>query len=200
VLSADGRNHASQTQDQIRIIPSARSRRVLLCQERCSHESDGNHVWLPEPVGPQLFPRSHTISAELTIPKEGAQGVITCAGAFSAGWSLYVLEGKPTFRYSFFDVADVTIPGTIALPEGHVTVSAAFTPDGSKEGGGVLRLFVNGQPAGEGKLRRSAFRHGLEPFEVGRDSITPIAPDYSKKGTFEFTGKIEKITFALSRK
>ena len=77
-------------------------------------------------------------------------------------------------------------------------VSTAFTPDGSKEGGGTLQLFVNGQPAGEGKLKRSAFRHGLEPFEVGRDSITPVAPDYKAKGTFEFSGKIDKVTFALS--
>ena len=50
----------------------------------------GNDVWLPEPVGPQLFPRGHSITAELTIPKGGAEGVITCAGSFSAGWSIYV--------------------------------------------------------------------------------------------------------------
>ena len=31
----------------------------------------GNNVWLPEPIGPQLFPRAHTITAELVIPKGG---------------------------------------------------------------------------------------------------------------------------------
>jgi len=157
----------------------------------------GNNVRLPEPIGPQLFPRGHTITAELTVPTRGAEGVVTCAGAFSAGWSLYVKEGKPTFRYTFFDIADVTIPGTEALPEGKVTLKTDFTPDGSKEGGGTLRLFVNDKPAGEGKLKRSAFRHGLEPFEVGRDSITPIDPIYKQKGSFPFTGTIEKITFEL---
>ena len=157
----------------------------------------GNNVWLPEPIGPQLFPRGHTITAELTIPKGGAEGVVTCAGSFSAGWSLYVKGGKPVFRYTFFDVADVTIPGTVALPEGKATLRTEFTPDGSKEGGGTLKLFVNGQPAGEGKVKRSAFRHGLEPFEVGRDSITPIDPAYQVKGKFEFTGKIDKTTFLL---
>jgi arylsulfatase len=69
--------------------------------------------------------------------------------------------------------------------------------DGSKEGGGTLKLFVNGKPAGEGKLKRSAFRHGLEPFEVGRDSITPIDLAYKSKGEFPFTGSIERVTFAL---
>ncbi len=157
----------------------------------------GNHVWLPEPIGPLLFPQGHTITAEVTIPQGGAEGVITCAGAFSAGWSLYVMDGKPNFRYSFFDLADVNIPGTLAVPEGTVTLKTQFTPDGSKTGGGTLRLFVNGQPAGEGTIKRSVFRHGLEPFEVGRDSITPVDPAYKNHGRYEFTGTIEKITFEL---
>ena len=149
----------------------------------------GNNVWLPEPVGPQLFPRGHTITAELTIPKGGAEGVVTCAGSFSAGWSLYVKDGKPNFRYTFFELADVNIPGTVALPEGKVTLKTEFTPDGSKEGGGTLKLFVNGKPAGEGKVKRSLFRHGLEPFEVGRDSITPIDPAYKDKGKFDLPAR-----------
>jgi arylsulfatase len=158
----------------------------------------GNNVWLPEPIGPQLFPRPHSITAELVIPKSGAEGVITCAGAFSAGWSLYVKDGKPSFRYTFFDIADVDIHGTIALPEGKAIVKTEFTPDGSQEGAGTFKLFVNGKPAGEGKLLQSVFRHGLEPFEVGRDSITPVSPDY--KTPFTFTGTIEKITFELTKK
>jgi hypothetical protein len=158
----------------------------------------GNNVWMPEPVGPQVFPQGHTITAELNIPKGGAEGVVTCAGAFSAGWSLYIKGGKPMFRYTFFELADVTISGTESLPEGKVTLKTDFTPDGSKGGSGTLKLFVNGKPAGEGKLKRSTFRHGLEPFEVGRDSITPVSPDY--KTPFAFTGTIEKIVFALTKK
>ncbi len=159
----------------------------------------GNHVWLPEPVGPQLFPRGHTITAEVTVPKEGAEGVITCAGAYSAGWSLYVKDDKPVFRYTCFDIADETIPSTVRLPEGKATVKAEFTPDGSNDGGGTLKLFVNDQPAGEGKLKRTLFRHGLEPFEVGRDSITSIDPAYKDEGDFAFNGQIEKVEFNLKK-
>lgn len=160
----------------------------------------GNSVMLPEPIGPQIFPRPHTITADLTIPKGGAEGVVACAGAFSAGWSLYVKDQKPQFRYTFFDIADVSIPGTVALPEGKVTLRSEFTPDGTPEGSGALPLFVNGKPAGEGKVKRSAFRHGLEPFEVGRDSITPVDPAYKDKGKFEFTGKIDRIVFEVTKK
>lgn len=160
----------------------------------------GNDVWLPEPIGPQLFPRAHSITATIDIPKGGAEGVVTCAGAFSAGWTLYLKDGKPHYRYQFFETADVDIPGTVAIPEGKVDLKTEFMPDAtSKTGGGTLKLFVNGEPAGEGKLTHTAFRHGLEPFEVGRDSITPIAPAYKDKGEFEFTGKIEKLVFELNK-
>ena len=157
----------------------------------------GNKVWLPEPVGPQLFPRGFTINATLSVPKNGVEGVVTCAGSFSAGWTLYVKDGKPQFRYQCFEVADVEIPGTAKLPTGDVQLSAEFTPDGSPEGSGTLKLLVNGKAAGEGKLTRSLPRHGLEPFEVGRDSITPIDPAYKDQGEFEFTGEIKKVEFKL---
>jgi arylsulfatase len=58
-------------------------------------------------------------------------------------------------------------------------------------------LFVDGKPAGEGKIKRTFFRHGLEPFEVGRDSITAVEPAYKEKGKFEFTGMINAVTFQL---
>jgi hypothetical protein len=61
-----------------------------------------------------------------------------------------------------------------------------------------MKLPVNGKPVGEGQVKRSIFRHGLEPFEVGRDSITAIDPAYKDKGRFEFTGTIEKGTFQLT--
>ncbi|HVL13575.1 MAG TPA: arylsulfatase [Gemmata sp.] len=161
----------------------------------------GNAVWLPEPIGPQIFPRGHTITATLDIPKGGAEGVVTCAGSFSAGWSLYLKDRKPQFRYTAFDVADVNIPGTVEVPEGKIELKTEFTPDpASKTGGGTLKLFLNGKPAGEGKLTRTFPRHGLEPFEVGRDSITPIDPAYKDKGTFPLTGKIEKVVFELVKK
>ena len=158
----------------------------------------GNNVWLPEPIGPKLYPRAHAVSADLEIPKGGAEGVVTCVGAFSCGWSLYVKDSKPTFRYTFFDIADVTIQGTEELPEGKVNLRTEFVPDGTPVGSGTLRMFVNGKAAGEGKVKRSSFRHGLEPFEVGRDSITPIDPAYKDRGTFPFTGTIEKVSFELT--
>jgi hypothetical protein len=43
-------------------------------------------------------------------------------------------------------------------------------------------------------------RHGTEPFEVGRDSLSPVSPDYKSKGSFPFTGTVDKITFEATPK
>ena len=137
----------------------------------------------------------------MNIPKDGAEGVVTCAGSFSAGWTPYIKDKKPRFRYQAFEIADVEISGDVELPEGEVIVKTEFAPDPtSKTGGGMLKLFVNDRPAGEGKLTRTFFRHGLEPFEVGRDSITAVDPAYKDQGEFSFTGKIDKVTFELIQK
>ncbi|TWT61680.1 arylsulfatase [Rubinisphaera italica] len=157
----------------------------------------GNNVWLPEPIGPQIFPRPHSITATVEIPESGAKGVIACAGASLAGWSLCVQDGKLKFHYQCLGIANINIPGTVELPKGSVTLKSEFRPDGSKEGGGSLRLFVNDKSAGEGKLKRTLFRHSLEPFEIGRDSMTPVNPEYKAEGAFEFTGKIDSVKFEL---
>ncbi len=158
----------------------------------------GNKVRLPEPVSPLIFPPSHTITAELDVPEKGAEGVIAACGGYSVGWSLYIQDGKPHFTYIFFDLANSQIDGTVELPRGKVTLKTEYDAVGPMDKGGTLRMFVNGQPAGEGQIKRVSFRSGgLEPFEVGRDSITAIVPAYKDKGDFAFTGKIEKIEFAL---
>ena len=59
-------------------------------------------------------------------------------------------------------------------------------------------MYVNDKLAGEGKIARTFFRHGLEPFEVGRDSGTPVDPAYKSKGVFAFTGDIEEVSFAVN--
>ena len=45
--------------------------------------------------------RSHTITAEVTIPKGGANGVILSQAGRFGGWSLYVKDGKPMYTYNF---------------------------------------------------------------------------------------------------
>jgi arylsulfatase len=164
----------------------------------------GNSVMLPEPAGPIVYPNSHTVTAELTVPEKGAGGVITCAGSEGGGWSLYVLDGKLAYHYNFFDFEHSTVQAKEPLPAGKVTVKLEFASKGTPKGrsycdGAAIRLLVNGQLAGEGEISKAGNRHSVEPFEVGRDSISPVSPDYKSKGSFPFTGAIEKITFETTQ-
>ena len=45
--------------------------------------------------------RSFSITAELDIPNDGANGAILSQGGRFGGWSLYMKEGKPEFTYNF---------------------------------------------------------------------------------------------------
>lgn len=90
------------------------------------------------------------------------------------------------------DLAVNVLPITLEHIERQASLDAT-----SKTGGGTLQMFVNSKPAGEGKLTRTFFRHGHEPFEVGRDLITPVDPAYEDQGVFAFTGTIEKVKFEL---
>ena len=64
---------------------------------------------------------SYTITAELEIPKDGAEGVILSQAGMFGGWSLYVKDGKPNYAYNWLARETYTISGEEALPEsGHV--------------------------------------------------------------------------------
>jgi hypothetical protein len=85
----------------------------------------------------------------------------------------------------------------INLPVGKVMLATEFIPDGTAEGSGMLSVCVHGKLVGQGKLSRSVFRHGLEPFEIGRGSIILVSPGYQIP--LAFRGTIERIPFELLR-
>ena len=64
--------------------------------------------------------------------------------------------------------------------------------------GARVKLYVNGRLAAEGETNNAMFRHGVEPFEVGSDSISPVNAAYKGKGDFALTGRIDKIQFDVS--
>jgi len=53
---------------------------------------------------------SHTITADVEIPKKGAKGVILAQGGRFGGWSLYLDKaGKPTYTYNFLGMKRFTV-------------------------------------------------------------------------------------------
>jgi hypothetical protein len=45
--------------------------------------------------------RSHSITAEVEVPEQGAEGVVLAQAGRFGGWSQYVKDGKPTYNYLY---------------------------------------------------------------------------------------------------
>ncbi len=140
--------------------------------------------------------RSHTITAEVVIPKGGASGVILSQAGRFGGWSLYVKDGKPMYVYNYLGLSASKVASSKAPPEGKATIRYEFKYDGGGFGkGGTGTIFVNGQKAAEGRIDRTqGFVFSAdEGADVGQDGETPVTSDY-KEGDNAFTGVIEKVT------
>ncbi len=143
--------------------------------------------------------RSHTVTADVTIPKGGANGVILAQGGRFGGWSLYLKDGVPTYYYNFVGMGVSKVASSAPLPEGKATIRFEFTYDGGGLGkGGVGAIFVNGQKVGEGRIDRTqcCIFSADEGADVGEDGETAVSTEYPQRNN-KFTGKIHKVTVEL---
>jgi arylsulfatase A-like enzyme len=58
---------------------------------------------IPTSAAPSILDRDYTITADVTIPKGGANGMIVTLGGRFGGYGLYLLNGKPVFDYNLLD-------------------------------------------------------------------------------------------------
>ena len=139
--------------------------------------------------------RSVTITADLEIPRGGANGVILAQGGRFGGWSLHMKGGKLAYSYNFLGMERTTISASTAVPAGKATVKMHFAYDGGGAGkGGTVTLFVGGKKVGQGRIARTL--PGIfsvdDASDVGMDEGTPVIESYQPKST-RFTGTIRKV-------
>ena len=151
-------------------------------------------VRLAETAAPNTKNRSHRI--DIAIEKSG-EGVLLAEGGQSAGFVIYVKNGKPIYHYNFFDIERTSIESSVALPAGNSTVSFEFRYDGGGAGkGGEAVLFVNNEEVGKKRIERTvAGRFGIDTFGVGCDTGSPVCKEY--KPPCPFTGVIGKVDILL---
>ncbi len=132
--------------------------------------------------------RSHTITAEVEIPKNGANGVILAQAGRFGGWSLYLKDGRPTYTYNWLGLQRYTVAAKQALPAGKATIRFEFAYDGGGVGkGGVGTLFVNGKNVATSRIERTqccAFSAD-EGADVGADEGTPVARHRGLQGAVQ---------------
>ena len=64
----------------------------------------GENAGIPVGNAPSILDKDYTITAEVTIPEGGAEGMIVTLGGRFGGYGLYLLKGKPVFVYNLLDL------------------------------------------------------------------------------------------------
>jgi arylsulfatase len=154
-------------------------------------------IRLPEGSAPKTHNLTHTITVTADLP-DGAEGVLACLGGDTAGWSLFIQDGRLVYHYNWFDVERYEVRSTRPVPTGKVELQLAFDNEGKAPGGpATARLFINGQECGQGRVDKQVRgRFSLESLDIGMDALSPVSKSYPEgKPHFPFTGTIDKVRF-----
>ena len=149
---------------------------------------------VPEGSAPPTQNRSHMITANVDIPKGGADGVLVADGGVVGGYALYIKDGRPTYEYNFITQTHYKLTSSEVLHPGPNIIRMEFHYDGGGLGkGGTVTLFVNGRKAGELRVNRTAWGRfsADETFDIGLDSGSPVGAGYTSP--YKFTGQIKKV-------
>jgi len=142
--------------------------------------------------------KSHTVTAEVTVPGSGAEGVVVAQGGRFGGWSLFAHKGKLKYCYNGAGIQLTHIEGHTPIPSGTHQVRVEFAYDGGGLGkGGTVTLYVDRRKDGEGRVERTMpFVYSIdETCDVGRDAGTPVSPDYPLRDN-HFSGTVNWVDLA----
>src|SRR5262245_32527436 len=126
---------------------------------------------------------SYSITAEVEVPDDGAEGVIVALGGVTGGLSLYAKKGRPKLVYNFFNLEHTFVECDREIPEGTHQVRFEFDYDGGGLAkGGAITLFIDGKATDSGRIERTQpfpFS-GDEAFDLGNEFGSLVTTDYGK--------------------
>jgi arylsulfatase A-like enzyme len=169
-------------------------------------------VGLPQGDSPMLLDASYTITADITVPDGGAEGMILTSGGRFAGYGFYLLKGKPVFLWNLVDLKRIKWESPDALTPGKHTVEFDFKYDGlglgtlafnnmsglGRSGTGTLK--VDGKDVATQKMEKTLpmILQWDESFDIGSDTLTGVN-DADYQPPFTLTAKLNKLTIKVDR-
>jgi len=158
---------------------------------------------LPSDVAPDLRSRSYSITAEVEMPVEGAEGVLIAHGDATCGYSLFVRDGHLVHDLSIGGHHQLVTSGR-PVPVGQPCTLGFVMQRSAGEGPfphGTGTLLINGEPAGVIETDRIFWLMiSWSGLDVGFDRGTTVS-DYDgtgrHMGPFRFTGTLNKVTVEL---
>ena len=139
--------------------------------------------------------KSFSVTAEVEVPEEGAEGVIIAQGGRFGGWAVYFKDGKAKFAYNVLGIHEFIAEADAPLSAGTHQVRMEFAYDGGglAKGGDVF-LFYDGTEAGKGRAEATQplIFSADETTDIGYESGTTVTSDYPAQSN-GFTGKIHWV-------
>ena len=159
---------------------------------------------MPENVAVKVLNRAHSLTADVEIPKGGAQGVLVCHGSNIGGYSLFVQDGKLHYVHNYVAAEEFHVELGASVPAGKATLRYEFEPTGKpdiahgKGTPGRGTLLINGQVVGQLDLPYTVpLALGIGGgLAVGRNPGSSVSELYRPPVTF--TGTIFKVTADVS--
>jgi arylsulfatase A-like enzyme len=145
--------------------------------------------------------KSFSVTAELELRAESAEGVIIAQGGRFGGWSLYAKGGKAKFVYNLLGIHEFPIEATEPIPTGKHQVRMEFAYDGGGLGkGGEVTLYCDGREVGKGRvaMTQAMVFSADETTDIGYESGTPVSTDYTTQNS-RFNGKINWVQINLGK-
>jgi arylsulfatase A-like enzyme len=156
---------------------------------------DSSHVRMPERSVVNIKNCSFRITAAVTIPDGGCEGVIVAQGGNMAGWSLYLDDrSRPVFHYNWFGHEHFIATSRDALTPGPHTVIVDHASDDGFGAGGDSIMSVDGRRVAYVRVERTVpviFSISGETFDIGLDSGAPVG---FYPHIYRFTGMIHGVT------
>jgi arylsulfatase A-like enzyme len=145
--------------------------------------------------------KSYSITAEVVVPKAGAQGVIIAQGGSFNGWSLYAKDGKLKYCYNLLGIKLFYAESNRPIPAGQHQVRMEFRYDGGGLAkGGTASLYLDGKKVGEGRVEATVpmIFSADETCDIGKGTGSAVSPDYDPKEN-EFSGEVNWVQIDLEK-
>ena len=130
--------------------------------------------------------KSFSVTAEVVIPDDGANGTIIAQGGVIGGWSFYTKQGTAKFAYNLLGIQTFTAEAAEPVPPGQHQVRAEFAYDGGGYAkGGTVSLYYDGEKVGEGRVDATQpfVFSADEGLDVGCETGTAVAPECDAKSS-----------------
>ena len=128
--------------------------------------------------------KSFSVTAEVDVPDDGADGVIIAQGGRFGGWAVYAKDGKAKFVYNVLGIQEFATEADSPIPAGTHQVRMEFAYDGGGLAkGGDVTLYYDGTAVGTGRVEATQpmIFSADETTDIGYESGTTVTPDYTAR-------------------